>query len=171
MADPFIGQITMFAGNFAPRGWAKCDGALLPISQNSALFSILGTNYGGDGRRTLGLPDMRGRTPIHAGSGPGLPRVRLGQKSGSPTHTLTTLEMPRHNHGGGLACTNGNATQDKPANNVLAKAESYTSARPDSRMSNSMISFDGGGRSFSIMQPYQAVHFIIATVGTYPSRS
>ena len=97
-SEPFIGEIRMFAGNFAPRGWAFCDGQLLPISQNTALFSILGTTYGGDGRTTFGLPDLRGRVPVHAGRGPGLSDIRLGQKGGAETSTLTVANMPNHNH-------------------------------------------------------------------------
>ncbi|MFY1113097.1 MAG: tail fiber protein, partial [Methanosarcinaceae archaeon] len=97
-SEPFIGEIRMFAGNFAPRGWAFCDGQLLPISQNTALFSILGTTYGGDGRTTFGLPDLRGRVPVHAGSGPGLSTVRLGDTGGAETVTLSQAQMPSHNH-------------------------------------------------------------------------
>ena len=97
-AEPFIGEISMFAGNFAPRGWAFCEGQLLPIAQNQSLFSILGTTYGGDGRTTFGLPDMRGRVSIHPGTGPGLTNYRLGNKGGSETTTLTTNQLPSHNH-------------------------------------------------------------------------
>ena len=96
--DPFLGQIVLFGGNFAPRGWALCEGQLLPISQYSALFSILGTIYGGDGRTTFALPDLRGRAAISSGRGPGLSDRRLGSRSGQEVHTLTTLEMPSHNH-------------------------------------------------------------------------
>ena len=98
MSDPFIAEIIMFGGNFAPRGWAFCDGQLLSISSNSALFSILGTTYGGDGRTTFGLPDLRGRVAMHPGSGPGLTQRRLGEKSGMETVTLTTNQIPSHNH-------------------------------------------------------------------------
>ncbi|MBD3756388.1 MAG: phage tail protein, partial [Gammaproteobacteria bacterium] len=98
MSEPFVGEIRMFAGNFAPRGWAFCDGQLLAVSQNDALFSLLGTIYGGDGRTTFGLPDMRGRIPVHQGSGPGLSPRRLGSKSGAETETLTVNQMPSHTH-------------------------------------------------------------------------
>jgi len=96
--EPFLGMIQMFGFNFAPRGWAFCDGQLLPIAQNTALFSLLGTTYGGDGRTTFGLPDLRGRSPMHQGNGPGLNNAQLGQRAGSNTHTLNVLEMPSHNH-------------------------------------------------------------------------
>ncbi|MEM8909888.1 MAG: tail fiber protein, partial [Bacteroidota bacterium] len=96
--EPFIGQIMMFGGNFAPRGWALCNGQLMPISQNQALFSLLGTTYGGDGRTTFALPDLRGRAAMHAGHGPGLTDRRLGQRSGTETNTMNTLQMPSHSH-------------------------------------------------------------------------
>ncbi|CAB9512708.1 Tail Collar [Seminavis robusta] len=99
MSEPFIGQVVLFAGNFAPRSWAFCNGQLLAISQNSALFSILGTTYGGDGRTTFALPDLRGRVPVSQGTGPGLPPISLGQRRGSNTATLTVNNMPAHNHG------------------------------------------------------------------------
>ncbi|MEQ9567295.1 MAG: tail fiber protein, partial [Pseudomonadales bacterium] len=99
MSEPFVGEIRMFAGNFAPRGWAYCDGQLLAVSQNDALFSLLGTIYGGDGRTTFGLPDMRGRIPLHAGTGPGLSPRRLGSKSGSEKETLTVNQLASHSHG------------------------------------------------------------------------
>jgi len=98
MSEPFVGEIRMFAGNFAPRGWAFCDGQLLAVSQNDALFSLLGTIYGGDGRTTFGLPDMRGRTPLHAGQGPGLSNRRLGAKAGAENVTLTVNQLPSHRH-------------------------------------------------------------------------
>ena len=101
--EPFIAQISLFGGNFAPRGWALCDGQLLPISQNTALFSLLGTTYGGDGRTTFGLPDMRGRALLHAGSGPGLSTRRIGQEGGNERVTLSIGEMPSHNHGASVS--------------------------------------------------------------------
>ena len=109
--DPFIGEIIMFAGNFAPRGWALCEGQLLPISSHTALFSILGTTYGGDGRTTFGLPDLRGRTPIGNGNGPGLSPRQLGQVSGSESTVLQTANLPAHNHTGALNVSSADATQ------------------------------------------------------------
>src|ERR687884_310806 len=98
MSEPFIGLVTIFAGNFAPRGWALCQGQLLPIAQNTALFSILGTTYGGNGQTTFALPDLRGRAPIGTGQGPGLPSYTLGEAAGSPSITLLSTQMPMHNH-------------------------------------------------------------------------
>ena len=120
MSQPFIGQIIMFGGTFAPRGWAFCDGQLLPIASNTALFSIIGTYYGGDGRTTLGLPDLRNRTAVHAGTGPGLPPKVLGAKGGSLTETLNTTQLPAHTHT--LYAENKRATAADPAGNMLARA-------------------------------------------------
>lgn len=149
MSEPFIAQITMFGGNFAPRNWAFCEGQLLAISTNQALFSLLGTTYGGDGRTTFALPDMKGRRPIHPGTGPGLTPRKLGEKSGTENNTLTVAQMPRHTHAAKLdgaldATGTGNATLygvDKPANssnpngNLLATSASqiyYDDAGDDS---------------------------------------
>lgn len=173
MPRPFIGQIEMFGGTFAPRDWALCNGQLLAIAQHQSLFSILGTIYGGDGRQTFGLPDLRGRVPVHAGTGPGLPVMRLGQKGGRATIVLTAANLPRHNHGGSIGCSSGNANQETPAGHVLAKSEKYASRNANAtpqRTSNLTISPDGGNRAFSIMQPYSSVNFIIALRGVFPSR-
>ena len=161
----------MFAGNFAPRGWAYCDGQLLAVSQNDALFSLLGTIYGGDGRTTYGLPDMRGRVPIHAGSGPGLSPRRLGAKAGSENETLTVNQLPSHTHR--LRGANANATATSPQDNYFAKPDKSMyrndSGTPGS-MEASAISSVGGSRSHSNLMPYLCIHFIIALVGIYPSR-
>jgi len=173
MAEPFLAQIIMFGGNFAPRGWAFCDGQLLPISQYSALFSILGTTYGGDGRTTFALPDLRGRVPMHPGNGPGLSDRRLGQKGGSETVTLTVNELPNHNHSvTPRAYSQAGETQD-PTDRVLSEAESdlYSSQDPDVNMKSVSTTSSGGGRSFNIEQPYLCVNFIIALQGVFPSRS
>ena len=171
MANPFIGQITMFGGNFAPRGWALCDGQLLPISQWSALFSILGTTYGGDGRTTFGLPDLRGRFPMHAGTGPGLPPANLGAKTGAYQVTLTTNQMPAHSHT--VNATNGGGTAFEPGGAIPAKdpTPGYSTGSADVTMSSSMIANTGGGQSIDIYNPYQVVNYIIALQGVYPSRS
>lgn len=173
--DPFIGQIIMFGGNFAPRGWSLCDGQLLAISSHSALFSILGTTYGGDGRTTFGLPDLRGRCAMHAGHGPGLTDRKLGQKIGSETVTLTTNEIPAHNH---LASLHGESTaadKQNPANNLLAGAQSYAApiAADNKTMASESIQVQntGGGQSHNNIQPVQVVNYIIALVGTFPSRN
>jgi microcystin-dependent protein len=176
MSDPFLGEIKMFGGNFAPRGYALCDGQLLPISQNSALFSLLGTTYGGDGRTTFGLPDLRGRFAIHAGSGPGLPTYRLGQKAGAPTRTLTTSQLPDHTHTGRIKASGDAANTNNPSNNALALAEAYSDqalsgASPLTKQGTVQIDSSGGGQSYDTMPPYTAVNFIIALQGTFPSRN
>ena len=172
MSEPFVGEIRMFAGNFAPRGWAFCDGQLLAVSQNDALFSLLGTIYGGDGRTTYGLPDMRGRIPIHAGSGPGLSPRRLGAKSGLEKVTLTANQLPTHNHGP------FNATQDapddtNPQDKTLATStfDVYIDSNADVDMSSSAVTSVGGSRSHGNLQPYLCIQFIIALFGIYPSRT
>ena len=181
MADPFIGQIVMFGGNFAPRGWAFCDGQLLAISSNNALFSILGTTYGGDGRTSFGLPDLRGRSPVHAGSGTGagLTQRRLGQRGGVETTTLALNNLPSHNHTGDgqveIRASGNPANSSDPTGNNLAMAEVYTDQATSTSMAANPASFTtsdtGGGQSFENMHPWQAVNFIIALVGTFPSRN
>ena len=173
MSEPFVGEIRMFAGNFAPRGWAFCDGQLLAVSQNDALFSLLGTIYGGDGRTTFGLPDMRGRIPIHAGSGPGLSPRRLGAKFGTEKETLTVNQLPSHNHTP-VKASSDIANQTTPAgNHVPAQAgtfDLYHDQTPVVSMNTEAVSKVGGSRSHTNMMPFLCVHFIIALVGIYPSR-
>ena len=171
MSEPFVGEIRMFAGNFAPRGWAFCDGQLLAVSQNDALFSLLGTIYGGDGRTTFGLPDMRGRIPIHAGQGPGLSSRRLGAKSGAENVTLTTNQMPSHSHD--FNVTTKPASSDSPAGHMLADmtpAALYTDKAPARVVATSAIANTGGAQHHSNLQPFLCVNFIIALFGIYPSR-
>lgn len=170
MSEPFVGEIRMFAGNFAPRGWAFCDGQLLAVSQNDALFSLLGTIYGGDGRTTFGLPDLRGRIPIHAGHGPGLSERRLGAKSGAEKVTLTVNQLPSHTHPW-QASTDLASTRDT-AGAVLAQSvpDIYTSRRADIQLNASTVGNTGGSRSHTNLMPFLCVHFIIALVGIYPSR-
>jgi len=171
MSEPYVGEIRMFAGNFAPRGWAFCDGQLLAVSQNDALFSLLGTIYGGDGRTTFGLPDLRGRIPIHAGHGPGLSERRLGAKGGEETVTLTVNQLPSHTHP--LQCSSQNALQTSPNGTVLGQATSidlYRVTEPDASLSSQSITNTGGSRSHTNEMPYLCIHFIIALFGIYPSR-
>ncbi|SDU48361.1 phage tail protein [Stappia sp. ES.058] len=171
MSEPFVGEIRMFAGNFAPRGWAFCDGQLLAVSQNDALFSLLGTIYGGDGRTTFGLPDMRGRLPIHAGHGPGLSERRLGAKAGSEKVTLTVNQIPSHGHPARADTAIG--TESSPAGNVTATSTAvdiYFDGTANSNMSSNAITHTGGSRSHTNLMPFLCVHFIIALFGIYPSR-
>lgn len=161
----------MFAGNFAPRGWAFCDGQLLAVSQNDALFSLLGTIYGGDGRTTFGLPDLRGRVPIHAGSGPGLSPRRLGAKAGAEKVTLTVNQLPSHTHQ--MRASADPATGPNPAGDVLAETATdriYTDRGTDVNMATSSITNLGGSRSHTNLMPFLCINFIIALVGIYPSR-
>ena len=181
-SDPFIAEMIHFGGNFAPRGWAFCDGQLLPISQNSALFSLLGTSFGGDGRTTFGLPDLRGRVMVHDGgsTGPGLSSVRLGEKGGSETVTLNTQQIPSHTHGLGLATLQGTPViGDSVAvtGNALSLtfARTYSTTAPTAVMHTDSIAGTtdaaGGSQSHNNRQPYQSVNCIIALVGTFPSRN
>ena len=172
MSEPFIGEIRMFAGNFAPRGWAFCDGELLAVSQNDALFSLLGTIYGGDGRTTFGLPDMRGRIPIHAGHGPGLSNRRLGAKGGEEKVTLTVNQLPSHGHE--VSASAASASSGNPSNNVSANTAPTniysTALAVPQTMNSAAVSATGGSRSHTNLMPALCIHFIIALVGIYPSR-
>ncbi|PLY01015.1 MAG: phage tail protein [Desulfuromonas sp.] len=171
MSEPFVGEIRMFAGNFAPRGWAYCDGQLLAVSQNDALFSLYGTIYGGDGRTTFGLPDLRGRLPIHAGTGPGLSPRRLGEKAGGENVTLTTNQLPSHSHTGQFSSASGN--EANPADNYPAASPSirnYRPTAPSADMSGTAVNSVGGSRQHTNLMPYLCVNYIIALVGIYPSR-
>jgi len=175
MSEPFIGQISTWPGNFAPRGWAFCDGSLLPIAENTALFSILGTNYGGDGRTTLGLPNFNGRAVMHPGRGPGLTSRRLGETGGEPTVTLTQQQMAQHNHtlNGSEAETDEEGTAS-PSNASLgtvdATAQLYGAPPPTALMSDQAAVIAGGGGAHDNQQPTLALSYIIALVGLYPSR-
>jgi microcystin-dependent protein len=171
MSEPFVAEIRIFAGNFAPRGWAFCDGQLLPRSQTTALFSLIGTTYGGDGRTTTALPDLQGRTPMHPGRGPGLTARRLGQRGGVETVTLTEAQMPNHNHslmGVAFPANSpvgaGNTAFARSVNgNLYGPVGSQT-------MDEAVLPESGGSQAHNNMQPYLAMNFIIALVGLYPSR-
>ncbi len=167
-----LAQIILFGGNFAPRNWAFCEGQLLAINSNQALFSLLGTIYGGDGRTTFGLPDLRGRVPIHPGSGPGLSTYRLGQKGGIENVTLTINQIPSHNHI--LAASNDAGTSSEPSNMLLANTgaldKEYGTGNPTA-MNSQAISNSGGNQSHYNMQPYLALNYCICIQGLFPSRS
>lgn len=174
MSEPFIAEIRMFAGNFPPRGWAFCQGQILSIAQNTALFSLLGTTYGGNGQTTFALPDLRGRVPVGTGQGPGLPSVNLGEISGSPTHTLIITEMPAHNHSVMVPASSAIGTLDAPANGSVPAASNQRSAQfaPSGNVQLSATAgISGGSQPFSIMQPYLGMNYIIAMEGIYPSRN
>ena len=169
--EPFLGEIMMFAGNFAPRGWALCNGQLLPIAQNTALFSLLGTTYGGNGQTTFALPDLRGRAPIHVGQGPGLSDRVLGQYGGEETHTLTWNEMPNHSHPAYAHAENG--TSDTPTGLLPARNPAGVpqyAAGADVTMSPEAIGNAGGGQPHDNMQPYLVINFCIALQGVFPSQ-
>ncbi|WP_411846982.1 tail fiber protein [Roseibacillus persicicus] len=180
--EPFIAQITMFGGNFAPRGWALCEGQLLAIASNSALFSILGTTYGGDGRTTFGLPDLRGRAPVQQGTGPGLSNIRLGERGGRENVQLTLANLPAHSHtlsnaSVQLGCNNAPGEEDSPVGNypaANASDEDYAESANATMGAASVtgtIGTTGSSTAFDNRNPYLGINFIIALVGTFPSRN
>lgn len=171
--EPFLGQIQPFAFNFAPRGWAQCDGQILPISTSTALFSLIGTTYGGDGRTTFGLPDLRGRAALHVGSGPGLTNRRLGEKGGLESVQLTVPQMPSHTHVATLGAVEADADSDKPNPHHLAAAPIYSASAIDTSLASDSINMadTGGNEAHENMQPYLVINWCIALVGIYPSRS
>lgn len=173
MSDQYLGEVRMFAGNFAPYGWALCNGQLLSIAQNTALFSLIGTYYGGDGVTTFALPNLQSRVAIHQGQGVGLSPYVVGQVGGNENITLTSQQMPQHNHT--MATFNGPGGTIHPANAILASTTSdkpYTTGASDgSTLNASAISFAGSSQPHSNIQPYLCITFIIALQGIYPSRN
>lgn len=170
--EPLLGSIMLFAGNFAPRGWAFCNGQLLAISTNTALFSLLGTQYGGDGRTTFGLPDLRGRVPIGPGQGPGLSSYQIGQKIGSEQTVLTTANLPSHSHSLNGSSTPG--TSSSPNGNVPAVNRDgilHYGTQADASMSSASIANTGGNQPINNIQPVLGMHYCIALQGVFPSRS
>ena len=180
--EGYIGQIIMFGGNFAPRNWALCDGQLLAISQFQALFSILGTTYGGDGRTTFGLPDLRGRVAMHPGNGPGLTPRSLGQKSGTETNTLNSLQLPAHSHtlnNARVRAVSERGDNASPEGNFLANSggrdpefkNSGTQVNMNTGSITGSTDITGNNQSVNNIQPYQCVNYVICLTGTFPSRS
>ncbi|GIP23438.1 phage tail protein [Paenibacillus sp. J22TS3] len=172
MSEPYLGEIRMFAGNFPPAGWAFCNGALLPISENEPLFALIGTTYGGNGVTTFALPDLSGRLPVHTGQSrvDGITYL-LGQKAGVEAVTLTTNQLPRHSHPINANMSSGELVD--PTNNVWGLSSSmkpYSSAAPTGSMSPSAIRPAGNSQPHSNMMPYLPISFIIALNGVYPSR-
>lgn len=176
MADQFVGEVRIFAGNFPPTGWAYCDGALLPISQNTALFSLLGTNYGGDGKSTFGLPNLQGAFPMHAGSsaGPGLTQRLTGETGGAESVALTKDQIPSHTHAVNAAASASAGTPDGTTSLAPNSAghAMYHHATPKTHghMDASTVLAAGGGAPHDNLQPYLALSFIIALQGIFPPR-
>jgi microcystin-dependent protein len=165
MAQPYVGEIRMFGGNFAPLGWAFCNGQLLPISENETLFQLIGTTYGGDGQENFGLPNLQSRVPLHMS-----PSVPLATQSGVETVTLTTQQMPKHNHAFLGAAVDGNVIQaggNLPANSLNVKP--YVNAAPDGAFANGAISPAGGSQPHENVQPFLCIDFIISLFGIFPS--
>ncbi|MEM1181032.1 MAG: tail fiber protein [Acidobacteriota bacterium] len=174
MSEPFTAEIRIFAGNFAPRGWAFCNGQLLPVSQNTALFSLIGTTYGGDGRSTTALPNLKGRVPMHPGRGPGLTSRRLGQRGGSEMISLSEAQMPNHTHTARGA--DESANERTPGNTAetarpLGRGFFTYSQKTSSQVAMASTGNTGGSQPHNNLQPYIVMNFIIALVGLYPSRS
>ena len=177
-SNPFIGEIDTFGFNFAPRGWSHCNGQLLQISQNTALFALLGTTFGGDGRTTFALPDLRGRVAVHVGTGPGLSQIRWGQRGGAETATLTINSMATHSHTATLKGTNRIGNTAVPAGHTLAskgRTNIYQTAAPDVSMKDGSVIIGSTGnsnpQSFSTRDPFLGIYHSIALVGAFPSRN
>ena len=170
MAQPYVGEIRMFAGTFAPAGWSFCEGSLLPISQFETLFNLIGTTYGGDGQSTFALPDLRGRVPLHFGSGGGSSYV-LAQNGGEEQVTLTVNQIPAHSHV--PQADPGNGTQDSPQNSVWASSANlpYSASAPTAAMSPNAIGPTGGSQPHDNMVPFLCVSFVISLFGIFPSQT
>ena len=179
MSDQFVAEIRIFGCNFAPTGWAQCNGQLLPISQNTALFALLGTFYGGDGKSTFALPDLQGSVPVHQGQGPGLSEWFLGQQQGSEFVTLLESEIPAHSHS--FNALNVTSTSADPANKTIARGNFstgpqsgavafYTTAAPNVQMGPTAIAVAGGSQPHNNMAPYLTLNYCIALQGIFPAR-
>jgi microcystin-dependent protein len=167
MASPYVGEIRIFAGNFAPAGWMFCEGQLLPISEYETLFNLIGTTYGGDGQETFALPDLRGRLPLHMGNG-----FVLSETGGVEENTLTISQIPAHSHP--FLASSVLGTSSAPQNNVLAKTSTgflYINENPNKQMAANTIANTGGGQPHSNFQPYLCVDFIISLFGIFPSQT
>jgi len=176
MSSPFIGEIRMFGGSFPPSGWLFCEGQLVPISENDALFTLIGTTYGGDGQTTFALPDLRGRLPVHQGTGPGGNNHVIGEQGGTEQVTITVQQLPGHNHP--ALCVSGAGAQASPANNMWAGTQSGIQAYADPPnaqgaevpMNALNISGTGGNQPHDNMAPYLVVSFIISLFGEFPAQ-
>ena len=170
MTEPFLGEIKMFGGNFAPRSFALSNGQLLSISQNNALFALFGTLYGGDGETTFGLPDLRGRLPIHEGQGPGLPNFNQGSKAGIESATISPSEMPAHGHTPQVASGPGNSPVPVGRVPAAAPVNAFSAAAPDTDLAP-VIDTTGGGAVHNNVMPFLCINFIVALTGTFPSQN
>ncbi|HWQ11950.1 MAG TPA: tail fiber protein [Roseiflexaceae bacterium] len=172
MADPFVAEIRIFPFNFAPTGWAWCDGQLMPISQNTALFALLGTTYGGDGRSTFALPNLQGRAPMHPGQGPGLSLHDLGETGGSETVTLTEPEIPAHSHALRASPDDGDLTAPAPDRSLARSGGGFAYQSTASvALGAQALTLAGGSQPHNNMQPYLTLYFCIALQGIFPPRS
>jgi microcystin-dependent protein len=172
MADPFVAEIRIFPFNFAPKGWAWCNGQLLPLSQNTALFSLLGTTYGGDGKSTFALPDLQGRAPMHPGQGPGLSLHDLGETGGSETVTLLQSEIPVHTHGLRASLDDADLAIPTPGRSLAkGSANLYVNTAPNAAMAPEALAPAGGGQPHNNLMPYLTFYFNIALQGVFPPRS
>jgi microcystin-dependent protein len=172
MSSPYIGEIRMFGGSFAPAGWAFCSGQAMPISENDALFTLIGTTYGGDGQETFNLPDLQGRVPIHMGQGPGLQSYQIGEAAGVESVTLTTQQIPAHNHAFVASTSPGtsNSPQDTvPASPPVAKLYRLTS--PADPFPAGLLQPAGGNQPHDNLMPYLAISFIISLFGIFPTQT
>ncbi len=176
MSQPFLGEIRIFGFNFAPQGWAMCQGQILPIAQNTALFALLGTTYGGNGTSTFALPNFQGRVPVNQGQGAGLSLYNLGQSGGARTVTLNTNQMPAHSHG--VQCLAGGGNSNTPINNGFAEVTAgrgmvnlYAATSDGTTMNAAALSSVGGGGAHNNMAPYLGVNFCIALQGIVPARN
>jgi microcystin-dependent protein len=173
MGEPYVGEIRIFAGSFAPAGWAFCAGQLMPISQNDTLFNLIGTTYGGDGQETFGIPDLQGRVPVHQGQGPGISQnYQMGEKDGVESVTITANSMPLHNHAFMASTAVGNSTL--PTGNIpgqSAQTTFYALGSPITNMFATAISQVGGNQPHENMQPYLVLSFIISLFGVFPTQN
>jgi microcystin-dependent protein len=170
MAQPYVGEIRMFAGNFAPAGWAFCNGQLMPISENETLFQLIGTTYGGDGEETFALPDLQSRVPIHMGQGAGGSTFQIGETGGVETVTLTAQQIPAHGHA--LIASTGGGTSNTPQDNVLAApavTKLYRTTAPGDPLPANLIQPAGGSQPHDNLMPYVAINYIISLFGIFPS--
>jgi microcystin-dependent protein len=172
MGEPFVGEIRMFGGNFAPAGWALCQGQLLPISENETLFNLIGTMYGGDGQETFAVPNLSGRVPMHAGQGPAISQnYQQGETGGVENVTLSAQQVPIHNHA--FLVNSAIGTQTSPSNNFMAASLSgklYYATTPDKQMYNQILAPIGGSQPHENMHPYLCINFIISLFGVFPTQ-